>query len=583
MVEPKPKPGLLSRKVLLGTTLGAAVFFMIVGVIFWGGFNTAMEATNTLTFCISCHEMEENVYQEYKKTIHYSNRSGVRATCSDCHVPDPWVHKVVRKVQASNEVLHKVLGTINTPEKFNAHRLELARKVWKAMKTTDSRECRNCHDFGSMNPENQKGRARKQHINGMEAGNTCIDCHMGIAHSKVHDQLSDEELEALEKPDPANKRPIPPQWLAFIEEEKDKKHKPKAPKPAAAPQPAAPAVAEKAEPAAESADTASAAAPAAAASGIDWSGVPATEVVLFYPGQSSMEWMLNGRDHGGARPLKAGDRCYDCHEGEEEDIGALIVSGEKLEPNPIPGKRGSIALGIQAAHDSDNLYMRFQWPDAEHAPVPFAEGGKMDAENQTKLAVMLTSDDEKVEFAERSGCWQTCHHDVRDMPDTPDAAALEASPLASRLDFSNGVTKYLQESRTEIEIRGKEGKPRGGWDKLKDAGAIEASLADGQFMDLLRFNSGGESEDGYILEQRVMAGGQGVSFSGGLEDGVWTVEMKRKLSSDQPGDISLSVGKWYNIGFAIHDDYSDARYHHVSLGFKLGFDDEDAEINAIGR
>ena len=102
-------------------------------------------------------------------------------------------------------------------------------------------------------------------------------------------------------------------------------------------------------------------------------------------------------------------------------------------------------------------------------------------------------------------------------------------------------------------------------------------------MDLLRFNSGGESEDGYILSERVMAGGQGVTFSGGLNDGVWTVEMTRKLSSDQPGDISMSVGEWYNIGFAIHDDYSDARYHHVSLGFKLGFDDEDAEINAVGK
>ena len=109
---------LLSRKIILGTTVGAAIVFMIVGVIFWGGFNTAMEATNTLDFCITCHEMEDNVYQEYKETIHYTNGAGVRATCSDCHVPRPWVHKVVRKIQASNEVLHKMLGTINTPEKF---------------------------------------------------------------------------------------------------------------------------------------------------------------------------------------------------------------------------------------------------------------------------------------------------------------------------------------------------------------------------------------------------------------------------------------------------------------------------------
>jgi cytochrome c-type protein NapC len=132
-------------------------------------------------------------------------------------------------------------------------------------------------------------------------------------------------------------------------------------------------------------------------------------------------------------------------------------------------------------------------------------------------------------------------------------------------------------------VRGKEGKPRGGWDKLKEPAEIQAALDAGQFMDLLRYQSGEESEDGYILAERVMNGGQGVSFSGGLSDGVWTVEMTRKLASDQPGDVSLSAGEWYNIGFAIHDDYSDSRYHHVSLGFKLGFDDEDAEINAIGQ
>jgi len=136
------KFGLMSRKVMMGTTVGAALFFMIVGVIFWGGFNTSMEVTNTMDFCISCHEMEENVYKEYQKTIHYTNRSGVRATCSDCHVPRPWIHKVVRKIQASNEVLHKVLGSIDTPEKFDGKRLKLAQNVWREMKDTDNREYR---------------------------------------------------------------------------------------------------------------------------------------------------------------------------------------------------------------------------------------------------------------------------------------------------------------------------------------------------------------------------------------------------------------------------------------------------------
>lgn len=566
------KPRLMSRKVLLGSTLGAALFFMLVGVIFWGGFNTAMEATNTLDFCISCHEMEENVYQEYKKTIHYSNRSGVRATCSDCHVPDPWVHKIVRKVQASNELLHKVMGTIDTPEKFDKHRLEMAKRVWKAMKTTDSRECRNCHDFGSMNPESQKGRARKQHINAMTAGNTCIDCHKGIAHNKVHDQLSDEELEEIEKPTPANKRPIPDQWLTFIKTDKQPANKKKGAAEQQTPVTTKPEVTKK--PTTTS----------ASGSGINWDGIEPAEITLFYPGQASMEWVLQGTDHGGARPLKKGDPCIECHEEEEADIGELIVTGEKLEPNPIPGKRGSIVVNIQSTHDSDHLYMRFQWPDTDHAPTPFAKDGKMDPDNQIKLAVMLTTDDEKVEFADRAGCWQSCHHDARTMPHAPDAGVLGSTPLAQTLSLGDGVTKYLKESRTALEIRGRGGKPRGGWDKLKSNTEIQAALNEGQFMDLLRYKSGtGESEDGYILSERIMKGGQGVSFTGALVDGVWTVEMKRKLTSDQPGDISLSPGNLYNIGFAIHDDYSNSRYHHVSFGFKLGFDDEEVDINAIGQ
>ncbi len=583
------KYGLMSRKIVLGTTLGAALFFMIVGIIFWGGFNTAMEATNTLEFCISCHEMEENVYQEYKKTIHYTNRSGVRATCSDCHVPDPWVHKVIRKVQASNEVFHKVLGTIDTPEKFDSKRLELAKNVWQAMKATDSRECRNCHDFASMNPEDQKKRSRKQHINGMQAGNTCIDCHKGIAHSKVHDQLSDEELTSMEKPNPDDKRPIPLQWQAFIDgqtADEETTASAAAEVPESSENTAENSVEAVVKPA-ESEESTPAASQVSQAGSIDWNKIEPQEIVLFYPGQASMEWMLKGSDHGGKRAFVTGDRCFECHEDEEVDIGDLIVSGEKAELTPIPGKRGSILVNVQAAHDSDNLYMRFQWPDGEHAPVPFVDGGKMDADNPIKLAIMLATDDEddpKVEYAERSGCWQSCHHDANNMPHQPDKAILAGSPLAQRLDLGKGVTKYLKESRSEIEIQGKDGKKRGGWDKLKEQAEIQAALENGSFMDLLRYKSGsGESEDGYVLAERVMTGGQGVNFNGSLSDGEWTVEMTRKLTSDKLGDISMSTDQSYNFGFAIHDDFSNSRFHHVSLGLKLGFDDDEAEINAIGK
>jgi len=157
----------------------------VSGIVFWGGFNTAMEATNTLEFCVSCHEMRDTVYQEYKQTIHYSNRTGVRAVCSDCHVPKDWVHKIARKIQASGEIYGKLMGTIDTPEKFEAKRLTLAEHEWKRMKDSDSRECRNCHSFDGMKPDAQQQRARKQHELAQKGEpQTCIDCHKGIAHKK---------------------------------------------------------------------------------------------------------------------------------------------------------------------------------------------------------------------------------------------------------------------------------------------------------------------------------------------------------------------------------------------------------------
>lgn len=171
---------LIGQGVLLGIGL-------IAGIIFWGGLNTAMEATNTLEFCVSCHEMRDTVYVEYQQSIHFKNASGVRAICSDCHVPHAWGPKVLRKIQASNEVWGKLMGTINTPEKFEAKRLELATHVWTAMKSNDSRECRNCHSFDAMNFDAQRARSREKmepvaHGTDLSAGSTCIDCHKGIAH-----------------------------------------------------------------------------------------------------------------------------------------------------------------------------------------------------------------------------------------------------------------------------------------------------------------------------------------------------------------------------------------------------------------
>lgn len=588
------KPSFWSRRLILGTTVAGAVVFFVVGIIFWGGFNTAMEATNTTEFCIGCHEMEDNVYQEYTPTIHYTNRTGVRAGCPDCHVPRPWVHKVVRKIKASREVFYWLTGKIDTKEKFNEHRLELAKSVWSAMKSTDSRECRNCHNFESMNPEFQKPRARKQHLNAFETGQTCIDCHKGIAHHNVRDKLSDEELETLEAPNPAYIRQVPQEYidgLARIEtkeaqaeqqakaellEQKAKVQQQIDNAVAQALTTASSAKSSGAEKSTQANQTSS-----ASSFSVDWAKSQQSDIPVFYPGTASIEWIL-GRDHGGKRAFTKGDRCIDCHGKEIADIGQKIVSGEsekELEPNVIPGKRGSIPVTIDATHDSENLYLRFSWPDGEHAAVPFVDGGKMDPENPMKLAFMIATDD--VEFADRAGCWATCHADANTMPYAPEQEELLGSDLTKRLNLTQGVTKYIQESRTSIELKGRGGKPLGGWKELKEQGELDSAMANNQYLDLLRYKSGTKTtEDGSIMAERDMHGGQGIEVEASLNAGTWSVIVKRKLKSENVGDVSIEAGKLYNFGFAIHDDYSSSRYHHVSFGYKLALDNSDAEINA---
>jgi cytochrome c-type protein NapC len=155
----------------------------IGGVLFWGGFNTALEFTNTEQFCTSCHEMRDNPYQELQPTIHFTNRSGVRAKCSDCHVPHDWTNKMARKMQASKEVWGWIFGTIDTRDEFLEKRRELAGREWARLKANDSLECRNCHLYDSMDFTRQSRRAQFAHSTALEKGEkTCIDCHKGIAH-----------------------------------------------------------------------------------------------------------------------------------------------------------------------------------------------------------------------------------------------------------------------------------------------------------------------------------------------------------------------------------------------------------------
>ena len=155
----------------------------VAGVLAWQGFNTAMEATNKEEFCISCHTMHDNLLPELQKTVHWNNRTGVRARCPDCHVPHDWTDKIARKMQASKEVWGKIFGTINTREKFEEKRLELAQHEWARLKANDSLECRNCHGFDYMDFTRQSPRAAQAHSTFLaDRQRTCIDCHKGISH-----------------------------------------------------------------------------------------------------------------------------------------------------------------------------------------------------------------------------------------------------------------------------------------------------------------------------------------------------------------------------------------------------------------
>lgn len=183
--------------------IGVAVLVGAMLLVIGGAAGLAW--TNTEKFCISCHEMRDNVYAEFKDTIHDRNRTGVRAICSDCHVPREPGAMIARKIAATFELYGKIIGKIDTKEKFEAHRAEMAKKVWARMKRTDSLECRNCHHDDAMSTDLQSEKSRTRHEKGRKEGLTCIDCHFGIAHKEpegpgpqelklMHNRLPDHEI-----------------------------------------------------------------------------------------------------------------------------------------------------------------------------------------------------------------------------------------------------------------------------------------------------------------------------------------------------------------------------------------------------
>ena len=180
------KPNILKRfwqwfrkpsRMAIGTII---ILSAIGGILSWVGFNYGLEKTNTELFCASCHM--QDAYPEYLHSVHYQTRTGVGASCPDCHVPHEFGAKMKRKIIAAKEVYAHYTGKVDTLEKFNAHRLEMAQNEWARMKANDSKECRNCHNVDRMNFNDQRSVAARMHQKMKTEGKTCIDCHKGIAH-----------------------------------------------------------------------------------------------------------------------------------------------------------------------------------------------------------------------------------------------------------------------------------------------------------------------------------------------------------------------------------------------------------------
>ena len=167
-------------KLVFALLAGLFLFSVSVGIA--GAYVLAY--TSTEKFCVGCHEMSYN-YAEYKGTIHDTNRTGVRAICTDCHVPHEPGPLVLAKIKATKDLYYTYISpSIDTKEKFEAKRPEMAQRVWRAMKANDSQGCRSCHREDKMSVELQTPKAKVRHAKGKAEGKTCIECHFAIAHKE---------------------------------------------------------------------------------------------------------------------------------------------------------------------------------------------------------------------------------------------------------------------------------------------------------------------------------------------------------------------------------------------------------------
>jgi cytochrome c-type protein NapC len=187
-----------TNKWLLGIPLGG-LFAFVLGAIALGTMNFVLHTTSSTEFCYTCHSHEAFIKPEYEASSHFVNTAGVRAGCADCHLPhDNWFELVWTKAVVSLDIIPEVMGKLDSAEKYESHRAEMAESVWRQFKGNDSKFCRGCHSIDAMDLESQGRSTARRHTRAAERGETCIDCHYGIVHKEpenakeIIDRLAEE-------------------------------------------------------------------------------------------------------------------------------------------------------------------------------------------------------------------------------------------------------------------------------------------------------------------------------------------------------------------------------------------------------
>ncbi len=260
---------------------------------------------------------------------------------------------------------------------------------------------------------------------------------------------------------------------------------------------------------------------------IDWTSVPVSKPRLFYPGQSSYEWLRTEDHKKASKEVKDGEACLKCHKSEQKSLGEILVVENRLEPDPIEDKDGYKRLSVQAAHDDTHLYMRFSWKsdgdgngdqgnyirfDGEqwqwygnHRQHETVIDGEQPAIYPDRLGIMMG--DGRVPLYPEQGCWMTCHESLIGMEEEADEDEVAEHPVISQLYKAFGVVnrsvrKYIPTSRTEGTD----------WAAVKSSDELAALRQQGAFLDLIIWdaaltNPGGFAADFNVLELKQVDAG----------------------------------------------------------------------------